>query len=980
MIGDNVSHYTILEKLGGGGMGVVYKAEDTKLKRVVALKFLPHELTRDQDAKTRFIHEARAASALQHHNICTIHEIDETSDGRLFIAMDCYEGKTLKERIAEGPMPVGEAIDVISQVAAGLSEAHAAGMVHRDIKPANIVVTDRGVVKILDFGLAKLAGMTKVTRSGTTVGTVAYMSPEQARGAEVDGRSDVFSLGVVLYELLTGKPPFEGEHEAVVLYGIMKSEPEALAEHRSDIPETLEDIERRALAKNPDERYQTVDEFRNDLENVKRSLTGGSAADTGSGKVGAGNSKRTMMRFLIPLAVVIAGVLLWWTLKPSRVGVQLNEAARLADDTIAIMYFENVTDRDDPDRLGEIATNLLITDLSESEHLKVLSSQRLYDILKQHGKQDEKILDRATATQVAVRANARHMLLGSILQVKPSLVITSQLVDVNDGTVAASQKVAGEPGESIFPLVDRLSDEIASDLDIPVAAAKDGGTAVAETSTGSQEAYKYYLEGMEYGNKLYAAEAIASFEKALQYDSTFAMAYYRLSRLRSPGVGGGREEAIAKAVQYAGRASPRERSLIMSRSAELAGDYDAAIEDLKNHLEKFPDEKDAYLSLARIYRSRRDYKDAIVNWNKIISLDPLDKLTYNYLAYDYFLAGERDSSIMMINKYVELAPDEANPYDTQGELYMWLGEIDKAIASYKKAVQLKQGKPFESSLDALGTLYLYKRNYEEAEKYFRRLLASEDARTRANGRLKLASIPIYQGKLNEGLEVLSGGIWGDQMDGYEGGPLRWKFAQKAVLYFEQGDWDRAAAEFDNFFDSLEKSLPQRKTAWRAQYITLLAKNGDLATAEDQLARFRDNVDSTDPKQMDRYWFAKSQIALEQGDPDSACAYLERLSGGSYNKFIIAYDLGVAYLAAGRLSEAVEELERYLGQAMWASLYIPLNRVRAYYYLGIAFEKSGWRDKAIEQYETFLEIWKDADPDLKEIDDAKRRLSALKNAG
>jgi serine/threonine protein kinase len=228
MIGKTISHYKILEKLGEGGMGTVYKAEDTKLKRTVALKFLSPELTREPVAKRRFIHEAQAASALQHHNICTIHEIDETAEGQLFISMDCYDGQTLKEKIAGGSLAVDEALGLAVQVAAGLSKAHGAGMVHRDIKPANIMVTNDGIAKILDFGLAKLAGQTKVTKTGMTVGTIAYMSPEQARGEPADARSDIFSLGAVLYEMLTGELPFPGEHEAAVIYGIMNSDPKRL--------------------------------------------------------------------------------------------------------------------------------------------------------------------------------------------------------------------------------------------------------------------------------------------------------------------------------------------------------------------------------------------------------------------------------------------------------------------------------------------------------------------------------------------------------------------------------------------------------------------------------------------------------------------------------------------------------------------------------------------------------------------------------
>ena len=261
MIGKTVSHYRILEKLGEGGMGVVYKAEDTKLGRTVALKFLPPELTRDKAAKTRFMHEARAASALQHNNICTIHEIDETPEEQLFISMDCYDGQTLKGKIASGPLTLDEALGLAIQVAEGLAKAHVAGMVHRDIKPANIMVTSDGIAKILDFGLAKLAGQTKVTRTGMTVGTVTYMSPEQACGEPADARSDIFSLGAVLYEMLTGQPPFPGEQEAAVIYGITSTDPKPLAAHRQGAPEVLQRVVDKALpapSVDPSERLSTI--------------------------------------------------------------------------------------------------------------------------------------------------------------------------------------------------------------------------------------------------------------------------------------------------------------------------------------------------------------------------------------------------------------------------------------------------------------------------------------------------------------------------------------------------------------------------------------------------------------------------------------------------------------------------------------------------------------------------------------------------
>ncbi len=269
MIGKTVFHYMITGKIGEGGMGVVYKAEDTKLKRNVALKFLPPEFTRDPEAKKRFLHEAQAASSLQHRNICTIHEIDETSEGQVFISMDFYKGESLSEKISRRPLPLNETIDIASQIARGLNSAHKVGIVHRDIKPANILITEQNEVKIIDFGLAKLTDRSKVTRSGTTLGTVAYMSPEQLQGKKVDQRSDIWSLGVLMYQMITGILPFKGEYEQALSYAILNKEPEPITALRTGVPQELEWIVMKILAKDPGHRYQHADELPVDLQSVE---------------------------------------------------------------------------------------------------------------------------------------------------------------------------------------------------------------------------------------------------------------------------------------------------------------------------------------------------------------------------------------------------------------------------------------------------------------------------------------------------------------------------------------------------------------------------------------------------------------------------------------------------------------------------------------------------------------------------------------
>jgi len=282
MVGKTISHYKILEKLGEGGMGVVYKAEDIKLRRTVALKFLPPELTRDPEAKERFIHEAQAAAVLDHPNICTVYEIEE-AEGQTFIAMACIEGQNLKDKIESGPvgangrspLPIDEALDIAIQVAEGLQAAHEKGIIHRDIKSANIMVTEKGQAKIMDFGLAKLAGQVRITKTGTTLGTVAYMSPEQARGETVDSRMDIWSLGVVLCEMFTGQLPFKSEYDQAVVYSILNEEPEPMTGMRTGVPMELERIVNRTLAKSPDERYQHVDEILAELKRVKQEIDSG---------------------------------------------------------------------------------------------------------------------------------------------------------------------------------------------------------------------------------------------------------------------------------------------------------------------------------------------------------------------------------------------------------------------------------------------------------------------------------------------------------------------------------------------------------------------------------------------------------------------------------------------------------------------------------------------------------------------------------
>ncbi|MEJ2379518.1 MAG: protein kinase, partial [Pseudolabrys sp.] len=529
-------------------------AEDTDLKRWVALKFLPESTADEEDALARFKREARAAAALNHPNIVTIHEIG-SYEGRPYIAMSYIDGPTLRDEMTRG-VPRDRALDVIIQACDGLEKAHKAGIVHRDIKPENLISDADGRVKILDFGIATLNVPGKGRADSSTAGTVHYMSPEQARGDKMDARSDVFSLGAILYEMLAGRRPFKGDHVSAVYYSILNEDPEPPSQINPAIDPKLEAVIIRALAKDPEDRFPSAAELAAELR-ARRS-----GASTGRGS-------SLLRRLAIPGAIA-AALVLFFIVNPFKDKSGVDGGTAVAN-TLAIMYFDNMAQTGDPDRLGEIIAELLITNLSQSEDLEVLSSQRLYDILKLQGKEGAKVIDRSTATEIAEAAKARWMMLGSILQVTPNLVVTTQLVDVATGTIAGSQRLTGAPGETVFTLVDRMTGQTRDELGVPVALNVETPKPVADVTTSSLDAYRHYVEGLDNNYKLYYADAAEDFRRAIEIDSTFAMAYfhYAMASTKTNNVVGALA-AIQHAGRFIGRVSEKERLYIEAMQAAFA--------------------------------------------------------------------------------------------------------------------------------------------------------------------------------------------------------------------------------------------------------------------------------------------------------------------------------------------------------------------------------------------------------------------------
>jgi tetratricopeptide (TPR) repeat protein/TolB-like protein len=670
----------------------------------------------------------------------------------------------------------------------------------------------------------------------------------------------------------------------------------------------------------------------------------------------------------VTAVAVIAVAVVVLVLHPWRIEIHTDEPAVAAVDRLAVTYFDNVADTADSDRLGEIAANLLITDLSESRHLSVVSGQRLYDILKMLGHEGQKRIDRRTATEVAEKAQADWLLVGSILQVKPTMVATSQLIDVGTGQVSSSQKVIGNAGDDIFAVVDTLSRAIRQDLSIPMGEYDEVDRPVAEVTTHSPEAYKYYLNGLELVEKYYKADALKMFEKALEYDSTLAMAYYYLAELKN-------RDYIEDAMKYVDRAGRREQYFIRSRYALFQeGDYTAATKELQDAIKQYPDEKRAYYWLGVYAYSQRDFHKAIKEFNEAIAIDPLYKSALNHLAYAYDYTEEYDKAIASIDKYISLVPDEANPYDSRGDIYASMNLLDQAVASYRQAIEIKPD--FYDSWSKMTNIYLFKRDFAEARECNEHLSGSLDQKWQSTARLYSALIKLGQCQMTAALDELRRGIVADSLgsDGGWGGLIAAKHFAMSVIYETMGELDRAIAEMEETIRLNDIIYPTDKESYRCVYTALLASASYMDRAEDvvsDLSKFADS--GTIAGQT--YCFAKGAVDYYQSNLDSAIVNLQE-NKSVLSNFPVEYLLGQVYVSAGKYENAIEGLNRlYSTYRVWAPSFISKYNTIPYY-LGLAYEGAGSPRMAVASYSELLDIWKGADVEPALVKDAKTRLAKL----
>ena len=668
MIGKTILHYKIVEKLGEGGMGIVYKAQDTKLDRFVALKFLPQHLSQDDESKKRFIHEAKAASALDHPNICTIYEIGKT-DGEMFIAMEYIDGELLQAIIERGPLPIDEALTIVHQIAEGLQIAHEKKIIHRDIKPANIIITDKGHVKIVDFGLAKLAGHTMLTKEGTTLGTASYMSPEQTQGAKVDHRTDIWALGVVVYEMVTGKQPFEGGYEQAVMYSIMNEDPEPITGLRTGVPMELERIVSKALKKNPSERYQSLDEMLVDLKAVRAEPKAG--RDRALSKPTKKAPLIVGLFFLVAL-VVGSGFFYWWQTSSDRPGPARDSVQRLA-----VLPFTNIRKDPEIDFLGFALADQIIGSLSYLKNILVRpsSSIRRY--------QNQTFDPQTAGTDLQVD----FILSGNYLKEVNTIRLNVELVDVDANEIVWREPIEVEY-ENAFALQDIVSEKVIDRLNLQFS--QDERARMQSDVSQNPLAYEYYLRSVSYlqdaeGNRL----AVNMLRQSIELDSTFAPAWDALGR-RTALMGYwelGGEEVVNQAKDFYLKALEINPELF-SALAHLTmlytdfGETDLAMKTAQRILEITPNSAEGMFAYGYVLQYAGMLEESLTAMNTVLEADPTNP-GFRGAAWVFVVNGRYDDAIAAFHLgSLDLA------MAWEGEIAIRRGQFEEARTKLSQAIAL----------------------------------------------------------------------------------------------------------------------------------------------------------------------------------------------------------------------------------------------------------------------------------------------------
>jgi serine/threonine protein kinase/tetratricopeptide (TPR) repeat protein len=1002
-------------------MGEVYVAEDTRLGRRVALKLLPPQMAENPERRQRFEREARAIAALQHPNIVTLFSVEE-SDGVAFLVMELVEGRPLGDVIEDHGLSLERLLDLAIPIADALAFAHGKQITHRDLKPDNILVGDDGRVKILDFGLAKLvasdvtgaSGMSGraspgssdstpaeaetvladsgMTEEGRILGTVAYMSPEQAQGKPVDHRSDIFSFGVLLYEMATGQRPFQGDTSISTITSILRDDPPPVAEVNRSLPRALGQLIEGCLIKDPGRRTQSANELCDALERLNVELT---TARTLASHSSYGllvpprrRSRGIALAFIgAAVAVFLIGLvpIVNKLLSPEQVA-GIGSSGR---PSVAVISFEDHSGSEEIRWLATGLPSMLLTGLAQTPGLDVVSSQRIHEILKEIGEEQLETIDKAVVSEVARRAGAGAIVAGSIYKSGPDIRIDVQVEDVRTGRLLFAREVTGR---DVFPLVDRLTADIRSGLDVP---APPDIPNVAQVTSESLEAYRFYAEGLQAVNNHRYADGRRLMLAALEIDSTFAMAYSSLEAIsRRIGEVDAADDYERQALAHLDRLPERQKLLVQAGEALRADDdVDRAIRILEELVSRFPDEEQGYAMLYGIHLGALfDRGQAMAIGERAVQAIPASGPLRNMYAYTLLWQGRYAEALRELEEYQRLRPDEPNPLDSLAEAYLYTGQPEKALEKYAGALELNPtfsnshaGRAFAYAMlgrfgEALGELD------REAE-----VLVESDLPLTFNLYVK-AFLLSRVGRHREAEDRIRDGMalateLGDTSSEVAFHLLRARMAS------ERGD----LGEVRESVEHARAIIPQNKReivrriqmhAANAILGVVEARSGQSAEARARLETASEMGELPAAVSWTRSWL-EGEVALAGGDIEGAMAAYAAGEPQLKSWFSVATPIltlvvnnsqlrtleARAMIAAGDLAGAVE-IYRGLNTpdigAKWAAVMEPrfvLESARLLHRLG-DFEG------ARHEYGQFLEYWKDADRGAPELEEAKAYLAGV----